>query len=122
MHRKLKKSFSILLTLVMLVGMLPAAAFAEPATDCSGECSHEAAIDTTHYDTLSEAIAAGEGKTITLLNNIDITENLEITKNLTLDLGGYSLNGKANEDNTQCIALTPYTGDCGGFQSFRRPR
>lgn len=44
------------------------------------------------YATLAEAIAAAkDGETVTLLDNITLTEQLVIGKNLTIDLGGFTL-------------------------------
>lgn len=44
------------------------------------------------YETLAEAVAAAEDDdTVTLLDNITLTEQLVIGKNLTIDLGGFTL-------------------------------
>ena len=68
--RTTKKLLSILLALCMVVSLLPATALAASATECPGgeSCTHEAAIGTTHYDTLKEAMnAATIGSTVQLL-------------------------------------------------------
>lgn len=51
-----------------------------------------AKVGSTKYETLAEAIAAAkDGDTVTLLDNIILTEQLVIGKNLTIDLGGFTL-------------------------------
>lgn len=51
-----------------------------------------AKVGSTKYETLAEAIAAAkDGDTVTLLDNITLTEQLVIGKNLTIDLGGFTL-------------------------------
>lgn len=51
-----------------------------------------AKVGSTKYETLAEAIAAAKaGDTVTLLDNIILTEQLVIGKNLTIDLGGFTL-------------------------------
>ena len=60
-----RKLLSILLCLAMALSLLPTAALAEEATGCVGgeTCNHQAAIGTTHYSTLQEAVnAATEGR------------------------------------------------------------
>jgi len=69
--------------------------FAVPLENCPGDCAHLAAIGTTHYDTLDEAIAAAaEGSTITILTDIAEQTALTIDKSIVLDLGGKTLTGK----------------------------
>ena len=55
-----RKLLATLLALCLIVGMIPVAASADSTTDCLGgdTCTHAAAIDNTHYDTLQEAIDA----------------------------------------------------------------
>ena len=57
MKRRLMGAF---LALVMLLSLLPVTAFAGSTSTCSGggDCSHEAAIGSTHYGTIGEAIDA----------------------------------------------------------------
>lgn len=51
-----------------------------------------AKVGSTKYETLAEAIAAAkDGETVTLLDNITLTEQLIIGKALTIDLGGFTL-------------------------------
>lgn len=69
--------------------------FAASVENCPGGCTHLAAIGTTHYDTLEEAIgAAEEGSTVTLLADIPSQAALQIEKAITLDLGGKTLTGQ----------------------------
>ena len=69
--------------------------FAVPLENCPGDCTHLAAIGTTHYDTLEEAItAAAEGSTVTILTDIAEQTALTIDKSIVLDLGGKTLTGK----------------------------
>ena len=53
-----RKLLATLLALCLIVGMIPVAASADSMTDCPGgdTCTHAAAIDSTHYDTLVEAV------------------------------------------------------------------
>ena len=85
-----RKLLSILLTLCLAFSLLPTAALADEATGCVGgeNCSHQAAIGDTHYSTLVKAVSAAKnGETITLLDNVGLTETLIIKdKTITLDL------------------------------------
>lgn len=56
------------------------------------EGKYVAKVGSTKYETLADAIRlAANGKTVTLLDNITLTEQLVIGKNLTIDLGGFTL-------------------------------
>ena len=56
---------------LLLLSLLATTVCAAAAENCPGGCSHQAAIGTTHYDTLSEAIAAANaGASVTLLTDI----------------------------------------------------
>ena len=66
----MKKLLAIVISMAMIVAMMPMGVFADTAENCS----HQAAIGTTHYDTLQEAIdAAVENSTIKLINNVQTT-------------------------------------------------
>ena len=107
-----RKAASILLTLCMLLTMLPVSALAAASQDCSGgdSCMHEAAIGTTHYDTIGEAIDAanktsGSGTiTVKLLKDATLKGGEQsghykikrILKNITLDLGDNTLTYSEN--------------------------
>lgn len=56
------------------------------------EGKYVAKVGSKNYETLADAIRlAAKGKTITLLDNITLTEQLVIGKALTIDLGGFTL-------------------------------
>ena len=91
-HRLLRMLFIC----TMLLGLMATAAFAT-GVDCTDgdSCTHEAAIDGTHYGTLAEAIAA-EGTDdantkITLLKDVELQEQLKINKEITLDLNNRTI-------------------------------
>lgn len=93
-----RRIWSVLLTLVMALSLLPTAALANNTTACSGgdNCTHAAAIGNTHYDTLKEAVETaetGEDKTITLLKDLENTGNIVLPAKVTLNGGGKTLSG-----------------------------
>ena len=98
---KLKRRIgSAFLACMMLLSLLPITAFAGKTADCSGgdSCTHEAAIGSTHYDTIGEAIDAANnasGSTVKLLKDATLKDSYlhqkAIMKNMTLDLGGHTL-------------------------------
>ena len=103
------KLLSILLCLAMALSLLPTAALAEEATGCVGgeTCNHQAAIGTTHYSTLQEAVdAATAGQTVKLV--ADVTEDITIPtgKNITLDLGNSTLTNKSGDTITVALGAT----------------
>ena len=56
----MKKLLAIVISMAMIVAMIPVGVFADTTENCTEEnCSHQAAIGTTHYDTLQEAVNAG---------------------------------------------------------------
>lgn len=93
--------WSILLVTVLLLSMLPAMALAASYANCADgdSCTqHEAAIGTTHYDTIEEAITAannnkGSTTTIKLLKDATMETNQFLKNQITLilDLKGYTL-------------------------------
>ena len=98
-----KKLFSIIMCVLMVMCFMPTAAF---ATDCSGgdTCTHEAAIGTTHYASLQDAISAAANDTATtikLLKDVTLIEQLKISSGtITLDLNGKTINvTKGSNDN-----------------------
>lgn len=98
-----RKKRSLLTTLIgfVLLLSLPMAALAGSTDACTGECTHEAAIGSMHYDTLGEAVTAAgsNSSTIRLLDNIQL-EGTGITvaagQKITLDLNGYTIAGISN--------------------------
>ena len=93
---KKNKLLAVFLALAMTLSLLPTAALAE-GTSCSDECSNEshvAAIGTTHYTSLADAIAAvptdGTETTVTLLQDVTLNDQVTIgvDSKITLDLSG----------------------------------
>ena len=102
-----RKFFAAFLSLCMVMSLVPMTALAAGTTDCTGgnNCTHAAAIGSTHYNTLSAAISAvtdGTETEIRLLDNITEAVTIPTNKNITLDLAGYTLkdNETAQGDNT----------------------
>ena len=95
-----KKVFLSLLTALLLVLWVPTIAFAADGTECTAGTSckeHTAAIGNTHYDSLTDAIAAAKnGDTIVLLKSVT-ENNVSFTKsgNYTLNLNGNTLESTA---------------------------
>lgn len=90
-------------------------ASATAVENCPGECTHPAAVDTTHYDTLEEAIAAAEsGSTVTMLQDITITSGLTVSKKLTLDLGGKTLTVSLPAASDVALKFTKSGTVCNG--------
>ena len=83
-----KRVFSLLLALLMVLGLLPAAAFA-----AEGGCVQ---IGSQTYNSLTDAVtAASEGVTLWLIGD-DTTEQLvTIDKSLTVELQGHALSSTA---------------------------
>lgn len=68
-----------------------------PATCTVNIVDGEAAVGTTQYPTLAKAVAAaGKGKTVKLLRDVDLDQVLKISKKLTLDLNGHTLYNSQN--------------------------
>ena len=106
----MKKLLAIVISMAMIVAMIPVGVFADTTENCTAEnCSHQAAIGTTHYDTLQEAIdAAVENSTIKLINNVTVTgktTTIEENKKLTIDLNGHILSGTNTSVNQQALLI-----------------
>jgi hypothetical protein len=103
-----RKLLSILLTLCLAFSLLPTAALADGVDNCTTEnCGHVAAIGTTHYSTLQEAVdAVTAGQTVKLV--ADVTEDITIPtgKNITLDLGNSTLTNKSGDTITVALGAT----------------
>ena len=96
----MKKLFSIIMCVLMVMCFMPTAAFAgsvdvseNPETET---CTHAASIGNVHYDTLLEAVnAAQSGDTIKLINNYTVTTSnfpsYLMPDNSVLDLDGHTL-------------------------------
>ena len=79
-----RKILTVLLALVMVVGLLPMAALADEGA--------VAKVGDAEYTSLPEAIAAADGKTVTLLATVTATVTIESGKTVTLDLNGNDIN------------------------------
>lgn len=82
------------LTLTLLLNLFPATAQAISSEYCpDGEpCTHEAAIGTTHYDTLEEAVSAAEAyQTITLRNHVELSAQVTLPDHVTLNGRGRTI-------------------------------
>ena len=96
----MKKILATILALVMALALC-SVSWAVTTENCTDEnCAHKAAIGTTHYDTLGEAVAAADGKTVQLLTNVTASITIESGKTVTLDLNGKTL---TNEDGQHTI-------------------
>lgn len=124
-----KRILTALLALFMVFALGTVSALAEgedTGTTCNGEdCSHAAAIGTTHYNTLAGAIDAAEAATtdtvITLLNNV--AETIDITKSnsgkIILDFGGKEL--EVGRINLKQGTLTVRNGTLTPADSVTQP-
>ena len=95
---------------ILMVCLQMVTVFATPADNCPGGCTHLAAIGTTHYDTLEEAVAAAqESSTVTLLADVALTGTLAIDRAVVLDLGGKTLSGQTEETGTLLLVSKDFT-------------
>lgn len=82
------------LTLTLLLNLFPDTAQAINSEYCpDGEpCTHEAAIGTTHYDTLEEAVSAAKAyQTITMRNHVELSAQVTIPDHVTLNGRGRTI-------------------------------
>lgn len=96
-----KKILAVFLSLCMAMSLLPTTVLAageevsseqDTGEGCSDpNCSHVAAIGDKHYETLQGAVDAGDGKTITLLGTVALTDGVEVSGTITLDLNGNTI-------------------------------
>lgn len=101
-----KRILTVLLAVCLVFALGTVSALADFSADCAGgdSCNHEAAIGTTHYDTLSEAIAAANNSkettvTVTLLKSVSVTlqSNSNTTGAYTITRSGVTIDGSANK-------------------------
>lgn len=96
--RKFHKRLLTLLCCISLATGLAVTAAAASAEQCPGNCTHQAAIGTTHYDTLEECFAAAtDGCTVTVLQDLS-SPALSLDKAIILDLGGKTVTGQNGQD------------------------
>ena len=101
-----RKLLSILLTFCLAFSLLPTAALADGVDNCTTEsCGHVAAIGTTHYNTLQEAVNAAttENSTVTLLKDVTELETISITGGKKVDLNLNEKNITFKADNYFCV-------------------
>lgn len=109
----MKKIISFIVVLAMVLSV---SSFALADTVCAdpASCTHEAAINTTHYDTLEEAVAAAKlmlgDVTINLLKNCEIDKYIDFQVNglnPTIDGGSekYSISPSASFSGAGLIYL-----------------
>lgn len=112
--RRLSKRLLALICCSVLVMALAITVSADPMENCPGSCAHQAAIGTTHYDTLAEAFAAAtDGCRVTVLCDIIDSAPLALDKAITLDLGSKTVTGK-HTDNDALITTTKALTVTGG--------
>lgn len=93
--RKSCKRLLMLICCITLALTLTTVVSAVSTENCPGSCTHQAAIGTTHYDTLAEAFtAATDDCTVTLLCDITGVTPLVVDKAVTLDLGSKTVTGQ----------------------------
>lgn len=104
------KRFGILALCICLLCTLPVMTMAASVADCAGSCTHQAAIGTTHYDTIAEAFAAAaEKSTVTLLADVSDATAMLIDKAITLDLGGKTITGLTTAEESLITATKDIT-------------
>lgn len=82
------------LTACLLACLLTVTAWAAPVEDCTGDCTHQAAVGTVHYDTLEETLSsAGSGSAVVLLRDMALSAPITLEQSVAIDLGGNTLSG-----------------------------
>ena len=116
-----KRLLSLLLVACMVLSLAPISTFAASTDNCSGECTHTAAIGNTHYDTLQEAIEASNSlDTVTLLADMTCTDVITVNKSIMLDLNGKTIENTAENkwvlkvDGNSSVALNDSSEDASG--------
>ena len=103
MRKTRMRVWSILLTVLMLLTLLPISAMAAEGADCDGvNCNHSVQMNGKHYASLREAIsevATNQEATIVMLKDETNVESIDITngKKITLDLASHQISFKPSE-------------------------
>ena len=103
----------VLLMLVMMLSFASVVAFAADGV---------AKVGNNEYATLAEAIAAANnGDTVTLLDDISVSEQLNIEKAITIDLGGYTLTNTyaPSKDSYSLLTRVAVTMKNGTYKSTK---
>lgn len=111
MNTNLKKLLSILLSVVLMICAIPAAAMTAIAEDVEAAVEaltteNVAKVGNTEYATIDEAIAAWtNGTTLTLLADVTLSDviNLSSTEYHVLDLGTYTMTAASKKDAIQIV-------------------
>ena len=107
--RKISKRLLSLICCIAVILALATVTGAVTTENCPGGCAHAAAIGTTHYDSLAEALAAAtDGCTVTLLADTT-SAALAVNKGIILDLGGKTLTGQVTEEEALLTAAKDIT-------------
>lgn len=110
-----KRILTVLLAVCLVFALGTVSALADLSADCAGgdSCNHEAAIGTTHYDKLSEAIAAANNSkettvTVTLLKDVSVTlqSNSNTTGAYNITKSGVTIDGGSNSYKITATAGT----------------
>lgn len=105
--KRLKKIFSVVLCLAMVLS-LPGVAAAQSGSTVQTESS-VAYVDGTYYDTLSEAIKAIDGEgTVELVADVKLDNRIivENGQNITLDLGTYTVSASEKYSFGRQVLIT----------------
>lgn len=105
--KRLKKIFSVVLCLAMVLS-LPGVAAAQSGSTVQTESS-VACVDGTYYDTLSEAIKAVDGEgTVELVADVKLDNRIivENGQNITLDLGTYTVSASEEYSFGRQVLIT----------------
>lgn len=105
--KRLKKIFSVVLCLAMVLS-LPGVAAAQSGSTVQTESS-VACVDDTYYDTLSEAIKAIDGEgTVELVADVKLDNRIivENGQNITLDLGTYTVSASEKYSFGRQVLIT----------------
>lgn len=105
--RGLGKKLRILFVSMLALCLLTVPALAASAERCPGDCAHQAAIGTVHYDTLAEALkSAASASTVTLLTDLTITDPITVCTPAILDLNGKTLTADLSAPGQAALGFT----------------
>lgn len=74
--------------------------------------ANDAKVGEIEYATLGEAVAAaGDGQTVTLLGDVEVTEMIPVTKSITLDLSGHTITNNVTMNRLFRLSDVTFTID-----------